>query len=231
MLFKYQNRFFASLSTADWQRWAPELNYVQLFSEQAILERGAQITHIYFPISVIFSYISLMRDGRTVEIASIGNEGMIGISSLLGMNEAPYRCIVQRPGAAYKVSASFVKREFEQSTAFHLLTLRYTHALMTLISQVSACARLHSLEHQVSRWFLISLDRTGGADAFITQEQLANLMGVRRERIAKAFTNLRIGDLIQFSRGRVHINQRTDLQLYTCECYKLINKAFTDLIP
>lgn len=197
---------------------------------RVIYESGAKLTHAYFPANAIVSLLYVLKDGHSAEIAVVGDEGMVGVSMFMGGDAMPGRAVVQSAGQGFRVRASFLNKEFNDcSDVLHLL-LRYTQALMTQMTQTAVCNRHHSLDQQLCRWLLLSLDRLKGNKLNMTQELIANMLGVRREGVTEAAGKLQKAGLIQYARGSIKILDRQGLESRTCECYAVVKKEYDRLL-
>ena len=224
------NQLLAALPDAEWTRWLPQLELVDMPLGQVLYESGGTLRHVYFPISAIVSLLYVMENGASAEIAVVGNEGIVGISLFMGGESTPSRGIVQSAGQGYRLKAETIKEEFKHAPVLHLL-LRYTQALITQMSQTAVCNRHHSLDQQLCRWLLLSLDRLQGNQLVMTQELIANMLGVRREGVTEGELNLQKGGLISYSRGRITVLDRPGLEKRTCECYAVVKKEYDRLLP
>ena len=226
----FTNHMLTRLPAASWERWQRELNSIELRAGEVVFEDQAHLSHLYFPTSAIVSITHLLRGGESIEVAMIGSEGVAGASSLLGSGLSNHRGVVLRSGQAYRLSTAWLKSEFEIFPDFLQMMLRYSQALITQISQVLACSCHHSVEDQLSRWLLMYADRAGNTSIMVTQEHLANTIGVRRERLAKAASELKKRGLIQYSRGCIKICNTRGLRISTCECYGVIQSTYEPLV-
>ena len=224
------NHLLAALPDAEWQRWKPQLELVDLPLGQVLYESGSTLKHVYFPITAIVSLLYVMENGASAEIAVVGNEGLVGIALFMGGESTPSRAVVQSAGQGYRLKAPAMKLEFERAPVLHLL-LRYTQALITQMAQTAVCNRHHSLDQQLCRWLLLSLDRLQGADLVMTQELIANMLGVRREGVTEAAHKLQALGLIQYRRGHITVLNRQGLESRTCECYAVVKKEYDRLLP
>jgi CRP-like cAMP-binding protein len=200
-----------------------------------LYESGGQLQHVYFPTTAIVSLHYVMEDGASAEIAGVGNEGVLGISLFMGGNTTPSRAIVQTAGHGYRLKARLMTGEFNRTGGrrngvLHDLLLRYTQALITQMSQTAVCNRHHSVEQQVCRWLLLTLDRLPSNELTITQELIAGMLGVRREGITETAGNLQRSGLISYRRGHITVLDRTGLEKHACECYKVVKKEFHRLL-
>ena len=226
-----RNKLLAALPDAEWQCWSPRLEWVDMPLGQVLYESGRTLSHVYFPVTSIVSLLYVMEDGASAEIAVVGLEGVVGISLFMGGESTPSRAVVQSAGRGMRLPASFIKAEFNRAgPAMHLL-LRYTQALITQMAQTAVCNRHHSLDQQLCRWLLLSLDRLEGPDLVMTQELIANMLGVRREGVTEAALKLQTIGLIRYVRGRISVLDRLGLEKRTCECYAVVKKEYERLLP
>ena len=226
-----QNRLLAALPAADYERLLPELELVPLPLGWAVYEAGAHLGYVYFPIDSIVSLLYVMEDGASAEIAIVGNEGLVGIALFMGGETTPSRAVVQSAGHAYRLKSAVLKNEFERGGALQHLLLRYTQAMITQMAQTAVCNRHHSLEQQLCRWLLLSLDRLSSNVLIMTQELIANMLGVRREGVTEAAGTLQADGLIHYSRGKITVLDRPRLEQRVCECYAVVKKEFDRLLP
>jgi CRP-like cAMP-binding protein len=226
-----QNHLLAALPAADFERLQAGLKLVPLPLGEALYESGSELRHVYLPTTAIVSLLYLMADGASAEIAVVGNEGIIGISLFMGGETTPSRAVVQSAGHAYQLAGSALKEEFNRGGAMQHLLLRYTQALLTQMAQTAVCNRHHSLDQQLCRWLLLSLDRLSGNDLVMTQELIANMLGVRREGVTEAAGHLQTAGLIKYSRGHITVVDRAGLEARTCECYAVVKKETDRLLP
>ena len=226
-----QNHLLAALPAADLIRLAPQLEPVPLELGGVIYESDGEQAHVYFPTSGIVSLLKVMNDGAAAEIAVVGNEGMVGISLFMGGETTPSRAVVQSVGRAYRLDAAQIKIEFARGGALQRLLLRYTQALITQMTQTAVCNRHHSVDQQLCRWLLLSLDRLPGDELVMTQELIANMLGVRREGVTEAAGKLQAEGLIRYSRGRIKVLDRKQLEAHVCECYGVVKKEYDRLLP
>ena len=226
-----RNHLLASLPEDEWVRWLPHLELVDLPLGKVLYESGAVQRHVYFPTSAIVSLLYVMADGASAEIAVVGLEGVVGISLFMGGGSTPSRAVVQSAGKGFRVSSYTMKEEFNRSGPVMHLMLRYTQALITQMSQTAVCNRHHSLDQQLCRWLLLSLDRLRGVELVMTQELIANMLGVRREGVTEAALKLQRAGLISYSRGHINILDRAGLERRTCECYEVVKKEYSRLLP
>jgi CRP-like cAMP-binding protein len=225
-----ENSLLAALPEEDWRRWEPELDWVDLPLGLAIYEAGSEQSHVYFPTTAIVSLLYVLEDGDSAEIAVVGNEGLVGVSLFMGGETTPSRAVVQSAGRGLRMSSRVVKDEFKRSVVLHLL-LRYTQALITQMSQTAVCNRHHSLDQQLCRWLLLSLDRLRGDELDMTQELIANMLGVRREGVTEAAMKLQRAGLIRYARGHIKVLDRKGLEARSCECYGVVKMEYDRLLP
>jgi len=196
-----------------------------------LYEPGVKLRYVYFPTTSIVSLLYVMEDGASAEIAIVGNEGILGISLFMGGDTTPSRAVVQSAGHGYRLKAERLKNEFERfGSTMHLL-LRYTQALITQMAQTAVCNRHHSVDQQLCRWLLLSLDRLASNQLTMTQELIANMLGVRREGVTEAAGKLQDAGLIQYTRGRINVLDRPGLEARSCECYQVVKTEFDRLLP
>jgi CRP-like cAMP-binding protein len=225
-----QNHLLAALPPDDWARWQPQLETIDMPLGQVLSESGVAMTHVYFPTTSIVSLLYVMEDGASAEIAVVGNEGIVGISLFMGGETTPSRSVVQSAGDGLRMPAQFLKDEFNRSAAVLHLLLRYTQALITQMAQTAVCNRHHSLDQQLCRWLLLSLDRLQSNALVMTQELIANMLGVRREGVTEAALRLQRAGLIEYRRGRISVLDRAGLEQRTCECYAVVRKEYDRLL-
>jgi CRP-like cAMP-binding protein len=226
-----RNHLLAALPEADWQRWQPQLEWVPLPLGQVLYESGCTMSHVYFPTDAIVSLLYVMADGASAEIAVVGNEGVVGISLFMGGGSTPSRAVVQSAGQGWRLRAAAIRDEFNDSAPVMHLMLRYTQALITQMAQTAVCNRHHVLDQQLCRWLLLSLDRLGGDELRMTQELIANMLGVRREGVTEAALKLQRDGLIRYSRGHITVLDRAGVEARTCECYEVVRKEYARLLP
>lgn len=226
-----ENHLLAVLGPAEYQRWAPHLEQVEMPLGQVLYESGSTMRHLYFPVTAIVSLLYVMEDGGSAEIAVIGNEGVVGISLFMGGDSTPSRGVVQSAGVGYRLQARILKDEFDRAGPVQHLLLRYTQALITQMAQTAVCNRHHSLDQQLCRWLLLSLDRLSGNELVMTQELIANMLGVRREGVTEAALKLQAAGLIRYARGHITVLDRAGLEKRTCECYAVVRKEYDRLLP
>lgn len=225
------NDLLASLPPAEWARLAPQLETVELPLGKVLYESGATMGHVYFPTTAIVSLLYVMEDGASAEIAVVGNEGVVGIALFMGGETTPSRAVVQSAGQGYRLRAPVIKDEFNRSGPVMHLLLRYTQALITQMAQTAVCNRHHSLDQQLCRWLLLSLDRLKGNELVMTQELIANMLGVRREGVTEAALKLARLGLIRYARGHITVLDRAALEARVCECYAVVKKEYDRLLP
>ena len=225
------NQLLAALPEAEFKRWLPLLEPIDLALGQVLYESGAAMTYVYFPTNAIVSLLYVLENGASAEIAVVGFEGLVGISIFMGGGSTPSRAVVQSAGAGYRMRADFMKEEFERSGPVVHLLLRYTQALITQMAQTAVCNRHHSLDQQLCRWLLLSLDRLQSNQLVMTQELIANMLGVRREGVTEAALKLQKAGLISYVRGRINVIDRLGLEERTCECYGVVKKEYDRLLP
>ncbi len=225
-----QNHLLAALPQSEFERLAPHLELVSLALGEVLYESGGRLNHVYFPTDSIVSLLYVMEDGSSAEIAVVGNEGILGISLFMGGETTPSRAVVQSEGSGYRLPAQLLKREFNRGGPMMLLLLRYTQALITQMSQTAVCNRHHSIDQQLSRWLLMSLDRLPSDELTMTQELIANMLGVRREGVTEAAGKLRDAGIIEYSRGHIKVLDRPKLEQHVCECYAVVKKEIDRLL-
>lgn len=226
-----KNQLLASLPTDVWARWQPLLEPVDMPLGQVLYEAGGTMTHVYFPTTSIVSLLYVMEDGASAEIAVVGHEGLVGVALFMGGGSTPSRAVVQSAGRGYRLKADALKGEFEHHGPVMHLLLRYTQALITQMAQTAVCNRHHSLDQQLCRWLLLSLDRLDSNELVMTQELIANMLGVRREGVTEGALKLQQAGLISYARGRISVLDRPGLERRTCECYAVVKKEYDRLLP
>ncbi len=224
------NLLLAALPAAEWRRWQPLLEPVEMPLGQVLYESGSTLSHVYFPTTAIVSLLYVMENGSSAEIAVVGNDGLVGISLFMGGESTPSRAVVQSAGQGLRLTSEVIKDEFKRAPVLHLL-LRYTQALITQMAQTAVCNRHHSLDQQLCRWLLLSLDRLQGDELVMTQELIANMLGVRREGVTEGALKLQEAGLIRYARGRIKVLDRPGLERRTCECYAVVKKEYDRLLP
>lgn len=226
-----QNHLLAALPAKDYARLLPDLELVPLPLGWAVYEAGGKLGYVYFPTTSIISLLYVMADGASAEIAVTGNDGLVGIALFMGGETTPSRAVVQSAGYGYRLKASVLKREFDQGGAMQHLALRYTQALITQMAQTAVCNRHHTVEQQLCRWLLLSLDRLPTNKLHMTQELIANMLGVRREGVTEAAGHLQQSGLIHYSRGNITVLDRPRLEQRVCECYAVVKREMDRLLP
>ena len=226
-----QNHLLAALPAEDFARLQTDLELIPMPLGWALYESGGQMRYLYFPTTSIVSLLYVMENGASAEIAITGNCGLVGISLFMGGETTPSRAVVQSAGNGYRLKAAVVKREFALGGILQHLALRYTQALITQMAQTAVCNRHHSLDQQLCRWLLLSLDRLNGNELVMTQELIANMLGVRREGVTDAAGRLQANGLIQYSRGHIKVLDRAGLEQRVCECYAVVKKEYDRLLP
>ena len=227
----HQNHLLNSLPASDFDRLAPHLDHLELKLGQVLYEPNATMRYVYFPTTAIVSLLYVMKDGASAEIAIVGNEGLLGISLFMGGESTSSRAVVQSAGYAYRLKAKFLKEEFGRFGPFMQLLLRYTQALITQMAQTAVCNRHHSVDKQLCRWLLLSLDRLASNELTMTQELIANMLGVRREGVTEAAGKLQKAGLVTYRRGKITVLDRPRLESLTCECYQVVKTEFDRLLP
>lgn len=226
-----QNQLLAALPQADADRWRGQLEPVELTRSQVLCAAGSVPEYVYFPITGIASLVYLTQEGASAEVAVVGNDGMVGVSLLLGGGSAPSEAVVQSPGLALRLSASFLRSEMDRSGAIAKVMLRYAQAVLGQVAQTAVCNRYHSIEQQLCRRLLLGLDRSYSDEIEMTHELAANLLGVRREGITIAAHKLQEAGLIRYHRGHIVVLDRPRLEKQTCECYAVAKKEYRRLLP
>ncbi len=226
-----QNHLLASLTDADYARLFPNLEYAQLSLGDVMHGSGDAMNCVYFPTTAIVSLLYVLENGASAEIAVVGNEGIVGIALFMGGETTPNQAVVQSAGEAYKLRGSHLKEEFNRAGPLQHLLLRYTLALFSQMAQTAVCNRHHSVDQQLCRWLLLSLDRLPSNELCMTQELIANMLGVRREGVTEAAGKLQAAGLIQYNRGHITVIDRAGLEARVCECYEVVRKEFHRLLP
>ena len=225
-----QNHLLAALPTAEFEPLAAHLERVPLLLGQMLYEPDSQLQHAYFPTTAIVSLHYVMESGASAETAGVGNEGVVGISLFMGGNTTPSSAVVQTAGHAYRLGRRQLLEEFNRAGLLQRLLLRYTQALITQMAQTAVCNRHHSLEQQLCRWLLLTLDRLPSNELIMTQELVASMLGVRREGITEAAGNLQRAGLISYRRGHIAVTDRAGLEQHACECYAVVKKELDRLL-
>jgi len=226
-----QNHLLDALPAADYARLLPHLELIPMPLGWAVYEAGGQMRYLYFPTTSIVSLLYVLENGASAEIAITGNEGLVGISLFMGGESTPSRAVVQSKGNGYRLRASVLKTEFALGGHLQYLALRYTQALITQMAQTAVCNRHHTLDQQLCRWLLLSLDRLPGNELLMTQELISNMLGVRREGVTAAAGKLQADGLVKYSRGHIVVLDRPKLEKRVCECYAVVKKEFDRLLP
>jgi CRP-like cAMP-binding protein len=225
------NHLLSALPEAAWDRWSAQLESIEMPLGQVLYESGDTLSHVYFPTTAIVSLLYVMENGASAEIAVVGNEGLVGISLFMGGESTPSRAVVQSAGWGFRLKSKMLKEEFTQTGPVLHLLLRYTQALITQMAQTAVCNRHHSLDQQLCRWLLLSLDRLQDNELVMTQELIANMLGVRREGVTEGALKLQADGLIRYARGRITILDRAGLERRTCECYAVVKREYDRLLP
>jgi CRP-like cAMP-binding protein len=225
-----QNHLLAALPAAEFARLLPHLELVPMPLGEALYESGGRLQHVYFPTTSIVSLLYVLANGASAEIAIVGNEGILGISLFMGGETTPSRAVVQSAGYGYRLLAHLLKQEFNRAGPVLHLLLRYTQALITQMTQTAVCNRHHSVEQQLCRWLLLSLDRLQSPSLNMTQELIANMLGVRREGVTEAAGKLQRAGFIRYRRGRIDVLDRPGLERTACECYTVVKREFDRLL-
>ncbi|TVQ96201.1 MAG: Crp/Fnr family transcriptional regulator [Spirochaetaceae bacterium] len=226
-----ENRLLAVLKKPDFERFAEHLELVPFGLGDVLYESGGKLDWVYFPTDSIVSLLYVMEDGASAEIAVVGKEGVVGIALFMGGQTMPNRAVVQSAGQAYRLKGTILNREFDRSGAVQHLLLRYTLALLTQMAQTAVCNRHHTVDQQLCRWLLLSLDRLPTNELSMTQELIANMLGVRREGVTEAAGKLQKAGLIDYHRGRITVLDRPGLEARVCECYEVVRTEFQRLLP
>lgn len=226
-----QNHLLAALPEDIYERLLPDLEPVSMSLGDVLYESGVPMRHVYFPTNSIVSLLYVMEDGASAEIAIVGNEGVVGVSLFMGGESTPSRAAVQSAGEAYRLPGRILKREFERGGPLQHLLLLYTQALLTQMAQTAVCNRHHTLDQQFCRWLLLSVDRLPSDELVMTQELIANMLGVRREGVTEAAGNVQKAGLIRYHRGHITVLDRAGLEARACECYTVVKKEFDRLLP
>jgi len=219
------------LPREEYERILPPLGYVSFSLGEVVYESGGLLSYVYFPANAIISLLYMMENGSSAEMGMVGKEGLVGIALFMGGNTMPNCAVVQSAGGAFRMRAEVLQDEFARGGAFQSLLLRYTQALITQMSQTAVCNRLHEIEQQLCRWLLHSRDRLDSDELVMTQELIANMLGVRREGVTEAAANLQRAGLIQYRRGHITVLDRAGLEQRTCECYGVVRKEYARLLP
>jgi CRP-like cAMP-binding protein len=226
-----QNHLLDALPTAEYERLLPHLELVPMALGEVIYESGCELRHAYFPTTCIVSLLYVMATGQSAEIAVVGNEGMVGVALFMGGGSMPNRAVVQSSGYGYRLRALLLQHESSGNGPLLRLLLRYTQALITQMAQTAVCNRHHSVDQQLCRWLLLSLDRLAGDELAMTQELIANMLGVRREGVTEAAGKLHRAKLINYRRGHITVLNRPGLEQRVCECYQVVKTEYDRLLP
>lgn len=227
---KMQNHLLSALPANEFKRLSPYLELIELPLGKVLYESGGKLSYFFFPTTAIISLLYVLENGSSAEIAIVGNEGILGISLFMGGETTPNRAVVQSAGYAYRVKSTVLMKEFNRGGPVMHFLLRYTQALITQMSQTAVCNRHHSIEQQLCRWLLLSLDRLNSDTLVMTQELISNMLGVRREGVTEAAGRLQAAKLINYSRGRIEVINRPGLEKITCECYAVVKQEFDRLL-
>jgi CRP-like cAMP-binding protein len=224
------NRLLAALPSADLERWRSHLEWIEMPLGQVLHESGSTPSDVYFPTTAMVALLYVTENGASAEIAVVGNDGVVGISSFMGGGSTPGRAVVQSAGHGYRMGAHALKEEFESSPKVMRLLLRYTQALIAQMAQTAVCNRHHSVDEQLCRWLLLSLDRLPGDELQMTQELIAHMLGVRRKVVTQSAQKLQKAGLIRYSRGHIRVLDRPGLERLSCECYAVVTKEHDRLL-
>jgi CRP-like cAMP-binding protein len=225
-----QNHLLAALPTEEFERLAGHLELAPLPLGEVLYEPGGQLQHAYFPTTAIVSLHYVTESGASAETAGVGNEGVVGISLFMGGDTTPSSAVVQTAGHSYRLESRLLKEEFKRGGLMQHLLLRYTQALITQVTQTAVCNRHHSVEQQLCRWLLLTLDRVSSRELVMTQELVASMLGVRREGITEAAGKLKHAGLISYRRGHISVLERSGLETRVCECYGVVKKEIGRLL-
>jgi CRP-like cAMP-binding protein len=226
-----QNHLLAALPQVQWERWRPHLEYVDMPLGQVLYEPGGTLRHVYFPTTAIVSLLYVMQNGESAEIAVVGNDGLVGVFLFMGGDFTSSRALVQSAGGAYRLTAQLMKEEFDRGGPVLHLLLRYTQALITQMVQTAACNKHHSLDQQLCRWLLLSLDRLQGTEMVMTQTLIAHMLGVSLKGATEGALKLQTAGLIDYAQGRIRVVDRAGLERRVCECYAVVKKEYDRLLP
>ncbi|MGH7229799.1 MAG: Crp/Fnr family transcriptional regulator [Nitrospiraceae bacterium] len=225
-----KNRILAAFSAGNGKHIIQKLQPIVLVDKQVLYEQGDSIKYVYFPVSAVVSLVSAMEDGFSIEVATTGHEGFVGIGVYLGIGKAFTKAIVQAPGEAFRIQADLFMAELEKTGSFHALLHRYTHALLMQISRSGGCNSLHSVEQRCARWLLAMHDRSKTDELPLTQEFLGEMLGVRRPSVSVVAAKLQKAGLIRYNRGKVKICDRPGLEKASCECYRILKEEYDSLL-
>lgn len=226
-----KNHLLGALPAKDLQRWLPHLEEVEMPLGQVLYEAGTVLSHVYFPTTAVVSLLYVMQDGESAEIAVVGNDGLVGISLFMGGGSTPSRALIQNAGKSFRVEAGFVKKEFEKSKVVLHLFLRYTQALITQMTQSAACNKHHSLDQQLCRWMLLTLDRHEGNTLTMTKQLIANMLGTDGETMRHGARRLQEAGLIHYAKGTLTVLDRKGVEQRSCECYAVVKDEYERLLP
>jgi len=226
-----KNRLIAALRDDIYERWEHKLTRFEMPLGMVLYESGVAMAHVYFPTTAIVSLLYVMEDGASAEISVVGREGLVGVSLFMGGNSTPSRAVVQSAGRGFRMRADDLYREFQANANVMHLLLRYTQALLTQMAQTAVCNRHHALEQQLCRWLLLSLDALDGEELLMTQELIANMLGVRRGGVTEAALKLQQAGVIRYTRGHIRVLDRPALERLTCECYAVVKREYDRLLP
>ena len=226
-----QNHLLDALSAAELRRIRRHLEPVDMPLADIVYESGRHLDHVYFPTDCIVSLLYVLENGASAEIAVVGNEGVVGVSIFMGGETTPSRAVVQSAGSAYRLPAQVMKAEFDRGGAMQHLMLRYTQSLITQMAQTAVCNRHHSVDQQLCRWLLLSVDRLPSPEITMTQELIANMLGVRREGVTEAAGKLQNVGVISYHRGHIKVLDRPRLEGMSCECYEVVRRETARLLP
>jgi CRP-like cAMP-binding protein len=226
-----KNQLLAALPETELQRWLPHLEHVDMRLGEVLYEAGSTLTHVYFPTTAIVSLLYVMQNGESAEIAVVGNDGLVGVSLFMGGDSTSSRALIQSAGGAFRLPAPLMKEEFDRGGPVLHLFLRYTQALITQMVQTAACNRHHSLDQQLCRWLLLSLDRLQGTEMVMTQALIAHMLGVPLIGATEGALKLQTAGLIDYTQGRIRVLDRGGLERRTCECYAVVKKEYDRLLP
>jgi len=225
------NQLLAALPLEQWRRWLPHLEHVEMSLGHVLYEPGSTLKHVYFPTTAIVSLLYVMQNGESAEIAIVGNEGVVGVSLFMGGESTSSRALVQSAGGAFRLTASLMKEEFYRAGPVLHLLLRYTQALITQMVQTAACNKHHSLDQQLCRWLLLSLDRLEGTEMVMTEDLIAHMLGISREGATDGALKLKTARLIDYARKRIRVLDRKGLERRACECYAVVKQEYARLLP
>lgn len=224
------NHLLEALPQDQWERWRHHLEYAEMSLGHVLYEPGDTLSHVYFPTTAIVSMLYVMKNGESAEIAVVGNEGMVGVSLFMGGGSISSRALVQSAGGAYRLSAELMQQEFDRGGQVLHLLLRYTQALMTQMVQTAACNKHHSLDQQLCRWLLLSLDRLQGTEMLMTPTLIAHMLGVAQDVATDGALKL-VAGLIQYQDGRIRVLDRRALERRSCQCYGVVKQEYDRLLP